>query len=55
MRFGIMQTKVGLTVLLRNYKFSVNKKTTLPFQMNRFSFTLLTTGGIWLDTEKVKN
>ncbi|KAF2890788.1 hypothetical protein ILUMI_15385, partial [Ignelater luminosus] len=55
MRFGIMQMKVGLTVLLRNYKFFVNKKTALPFQMNRFSFTLLTTGGIWLDTEKVKN
>lgn len=53
MRFGMMQTKVGLTVLLKNYLFSVNKKTKVPFVMDRFSFILTNDGGIWLDIKKV--
>ncbi|KAF2887013.1 hypothetical protein ILUMI_19160 [Ignelater luminosus] len=52
MRFGMMQTKVGLTVLLRDYKFSLNKQTIVPFVMDRYSFILTTEGGIWLNVEK---
>ncbi|KAF2886191.1 hypothetical protein ILUMI_19982 [Ignelater luminosus] len=52
-RFGVMQTKVGLAVLLRNYKFSLNHKTKTPLKMDPFSFILSVEGGIWLNAEKL--
>ncbi|KAJ3655229.1 hypothetical protein Zmor_014365 [Zophobas morio] len=52
-RFGLMQSKVGLTSLLRSYKFNVNKKTMEPLKMKADSFVLATEGEIWLDAEKI--
>ncbi|KAF2898967.1 hypothetical protein ILUMI_07203 [Ignelater luminosus] len=52
LRFGIMQTKVGLTVLLRNYKFSFNNKTKIPLKMDPFSFSMAVDGDIWLNAKK---
>ncbi|XP_064212050.1 cytochrome P450 monooxygenase isoform X1 [Tribolium castaneum] len=53
LRFGMMQTKVGLSVLLKNYKFSINSKTKLPLQLDPKSFIMSTEGGIWLDYTRV--
>jgi cytochrome P450 family 6 len=53
LRFGMMQTKVGLSILLKNYKFSVSQKTTVPLQMDPKNFIMSTEGGIWLDYTKV--
>ncbi|CAH1372926.1 unnamed protein product [Tenebrio molitor] len=52
-RFGMMQTKVGLSALLQSYKFSVSSKTKLPLKLDRRSFIMTTEGGIWLDYIKV--
>ncbi|RZC40554.1 cytochrome P450 monooxygenase, partial [Asbolus verrucosus] len=53
LRFGMMQTKVGLSVLLKNYKFSISQKTTLPLQLDPTSFIMTTKGGVWLDFVRV--
>lgn len=53
LRFGLMQGKVGLAVLLKNYKFTLNSKTKEPLEMNPKSITMSTIGGIWLDVHKV--
>jgi cytochrome P450 family 6 len=49
LRFGMVQTKVGLTILLKNYKFSLGSKTALPLKFDPKSFIMTTEGGIWLD------
>ncbi|KAF5287520.1 hypothetical protein FQA39_LY04148 [Lamprigera yunnana] len=49
LRFGIMQAKVALTVLVKNYKFTLNEKTTLPLKINPMSFVISAKDGIWLN------
>jgi len=53
-RFGVMQAKVGLAVLLKNYKFSLNTKTQIPLQVNPFSFILSPLKDIWLNVTKIE-
>ncbi|GLV36673.1 Cytochrome P450 6a20 [Carabus blaptoides fortunei] len=53
LRFGLMQTKVGLAVILKNFKCSVNGKTKLPIVMSPESFMTTPEGGIWLDLHKI--
>ncbi|XP_066245812.1 probable cytochrome P450 6a13 [Euwallacea similis] len=53
LRFGIMQTKVGLVSLLSNFKFSLNENTATPIKMNPKSFILAVDGEVWLDADKV--
>jgi cytochrome P450 family 6 len=48
-----MQTKVGLTSLLKKYKFTVNKKTIEPLKMKVNSVILAADGEIWLDAHKI--
>ncbi|KRT85019.1 cytochrome P450, partial [Oryctes borbonicus] len=52
-RFGIMQTKVGLILLLRNYRVSLNAKTELPLTMEPSALLMTTRNKIWLDFAKV--
>lgn len=53
LRFGLMQTKVGLTVLLKNYLFTLNSKTQIPLKMDPFSFVMSPLGGVWLDVQRI--
>ncbi|XP_970556.2 cytochrome P450 6a2 isoform X1 [Tribolium castaneum] len=53
MRFGLVQSKVGLTSLLKNYIFKVNKKTIEPLKMQARSLILAAEGEIWLDVYKL--
>nr|QYA71976.1 cytochrome P450 [Anoplophora glabripennis] len=52
-RFGIMQTKVGLTSILRNFRVTLNKETQVPIKLSFKSFITTAEGGIWLNIEKV--
>lgn len=45
--------KVGLAVLLKHFKFSINERTEVPLKIEPFSFTLLAKSGIFLDVEDV--
>jgi hypothetical protein len=52
MRFGLMQTKVGLVSLLSKYQISVSKKTPIPIVFDPSSFALSPKGGMWLQITK---
>lgn len=51
-RFGLLQTKVGLTMLLKHFRFFLNEKTKVPIEIEPFSFTLLPKS-VFLDVEEV--
>lgn len=53
LRFGIMQTKVGLVTLLHQYKFTVSDKTSVPLEFDPKSFILSTKGDMWLNFSKI--
>ncbi|XP_044255035.1 probable cytochrome P450 6a23 [Tribolium madens] len=53
MRFGLLQTKVGLTTILKNYKIKLNSKTKVPLIMDKKSFISSAEGGVWLDVDKL--
>ncbi|KAF2902944.1 hypothetical protein ILUMI_03244 [Ignelater luminosus] len=53
LRFGLMQAKVGLAVLLQNYAFTLNNKTKTPLEMNPNGLVMSVLGDIWLDVKKV--
>lgn len=46
------QSKVGLAVLLKKYKFTLNSKTKTPLTMEPRNLILTPLGGIWLNVEK---
>ncbi|XP_013112033.2 cytochrome P450 6a9 isoform X1 [Stomoxys calcitrans] len=53
MRFGLMQSRVGLAYLLRHFKFSVCEETKVPLVLDKRSFVLSSKDGIFLKVEKV--
>ncbi|EFA05730.1 probable cytochrome P450 6a23 [Tribolium castaneum] len=52
-RFGLLEVKLALTCLLKNYKFSVNCKTKEPLAMRVDTVVLAPKDEIWLDLEKI--
>ncbi|EFA02820.1 cytochrome P450 6BQ6 [Tribolium castaneum] len=53
LRFGMLQSKVGLAALLKNYKITLNSKTKMPIEMEKSSFITSVNGGVWLNVEKL--
>lgn len=54
MRFGLMQTKVGLAVLIKNYRFTLHKNTENPLVMDPKQVILSAKQGIWLNCERIQ-
>ncbi|KAJ8913651.1 hypothetical protein NQ315_007368 [Exocentrus adspersus] len=52
-RFGILQTKVGLTSVLKNHRITLNKKTTVPLVLDPKAVVTSAVGGIWLDIDRL--
>jgi hypothetical protein len=52
MRFGLMQTKVGLVSILSKYQLSVSKETTVPLVLDPKTFIISPVGGMWLQIKK---
>jgi len=52
MRFGLMQTKVGLISLLSSYEVRVSEKTPIPLVLDSRSLILAAQGGMWLTVVK---
>jgi cytochrome P450 family 6 len=48
MRFGLMQTKVGLISVLSNYEVGVCEKTSIPLKKDPKQFINTPAAGIWL-------
>ncbi|KAH8371595.1 hypothetical protein KR093_008149 [Drosophila rubida] len=53
LRFGEMQSLVGLAVLLHNFRFSPARETEIPLQLNKTSFFLQSRGGIVLNVQQL--
>lgn len=53
LRFGLMQTKVGLVQLLMNFKFLPNSRTTVPMKYSKSSLVLSPEDDMWLKVEKL--
>nr|CAI5855768.1 unnamed protein product [Callosobruchus analis] len=54
LRFGMLQTKLGLCALLRRFRFTLNKKTRTPLVFSKAGLLTSTEGGIWVDLEEMK-
>lgn len=52
-RFGIMQTKIALVKLLREYRFSSCPKTTIPMAFEPSAAFQSPVGGMWLTVESI--
>lgn len=54
MRFAMIQTKIALSLLIKNFKFKLNTRTKLPIKMETKGIILAPIGGIWLDLQPIK-
>ncbi|XP_076269064.1 cytochrome P450 6k1-like [Rhynchophorus ferrugineus] len=52
LRFGMMQSKVGLATMIRTFKVTLNKNTYFPLRMKKPSFITTVEGDVWLNVEK---
>ncbi|XP_055697206.1 probable cytochrome P450 6a14 [Phlebotomus papatasi] len=53
MRFGLMQTRVGLATIINKYRVNVTQKTPIPMSLNsRFAF-VTPASGMWLKLERL--
>ncbi|GJQ73209.1 Cyp6a9 [Trypoxylus dichotomus] len=52
LRFAMMQMKMCLAALLKDFEFSVSSKTKVPLELG-FGFIISVKGGIWLSANKV--
>jgi len=48
-----MQSRVGLALILNNYKVKLNAKTPVPLELNPESFLLAPKSKIFLDVTKI--
>ncbi|XP_044255032.1 cytochrome P450 6A1-like [Tribolium madens] len=53
LRFGLLQSKVGLTAILKHYEIKLSNKTKLPVILNPRSFITSAKDSIWLDVKKI--
>ncbi|XP_074041128.1 probable cytochrome P450 6a13 [Leptinotarsa decemlineata] len=53
LRFGVMQSKVGLVSILKNFRVKLSSKTKLPLKIAVNSFIPTTEGGMWLNLERI--
>lgn len=53
LRFGVIQTKISLAVLLNHFEFTVNQRTKMPIKFDSKSFFLKADDGIWLSAKRL--
>lgn len=53
MRFGKMQARLGLAMLINSFKFSICEKTEVPINIDKKNFIYSSKGGIYLKVEKL--
>lgn len=49
----MLETKIGLATLLKNFKFTKNPKTIYPTEFDKDKFILTPEDGIYVNVEKV--
>ncbi|XP_025832386.1 probable cytochrome P450 6a13 isoform X2 [Agrilus planipennis] len=53
LRMGLLQTKVGLIAMLKDYKFTLDPKTRTPLEYEIYLSILSPKGGIWLNASRI--
>jgi cytochrome P450 family 6 len=53
LRFGMMQARIGMAVLLNNFKFELGGSTKVPLDISKSSPILCPVDGIWLKVQKI--
>ncbi|XP_060535577.1 uncharacterized protein LOC132707671 [Cylas formicarius] len=53
LRFGLLQSKVGVATIVRNFRLTLNPRTAQPLKFDGGVFTTTAEGGIWLDVQHV--
>lgn len=53
LRFGVLQTRLGLVTIIRNFRVTLNEKTIHPIKLDPKDVTMMPLGGIWLNTERI--
>ena len=53
MRFGKIQSKIGIISLVSSFKFSVCERTPIPLEFTKSDFLTTPTKGIYLKMEKI--
>lgn len=53
LRFGMMQARIGLAMLLNNFRFTLSPKTPIPMQFSNSNIVLTPADGLWLNVEKI--
>lgn len=52
MKFAVLQIKIAIVGIIRNFDVKVNKKTKEPLEYDKNHFILLAKDGLWLDFHK---
>lgn len=52
-RFGLLQVKIGIVMLLRDYQFDTTKRTQIPLQFSKKNFLIATQSGIHLSMSRL--
>lgn len=53
MRFGIVQAKVGLTSVLRDYRIKLHPKTEVPLSLDPTCIITTAKGNVYVTMEKI--
>ncbi|CAG9859151.1 unnamed protein product [Phyllotreta striolata] len=54
-RFGLLQAKVGLVAILKNFKFTLNdEKTKMPFEFDAHATITSVKGDVWMDVTRLE-
>nr|QYA71971.1 cytochrome P450 [Anoplophora glabripennis] len=53
-RFGLLQVKIGIAQMIRNFEITLNEKTIYPMKYDPIYFTLYPKGGVWFNCKKIK-
>lgn len=54
LRFGLLQTRVGLATLLKNFDFSACSKTSIPLKFNAKNVVLTSKDKLWLNVKPIE-
>lgn len=54
LRFGMMQTRIGLVTLLNSFEFSLGAKMSVPINFDPEALTLSPKGGMYLKVKSIK-
>lgn len=52
-KFGMLQTKLGLAMLLRKFRFETCAKTKIPLEIDSVSLLHIPKGGVWLNVSAI--